>query len=63
MGIVTSLFGRIEGIYWFPVISLFIFLTVFTVMLVHTLKMKREQEDKFSRLPLADDDQNNNEAL
>lgn len=63
MGIVTSLFDRIEGIYWFPVISLFIFLTVFTIMLIHTLRMKREKEDEFSQLPFHDDDQKQIEEL
>lgn len=57
MGIVTRLFNDIEGIYWFPVISLGLFMALFGVMVVHTLTMSKKRDEELSRLPLDNDEQ------
>lgn len=56
MQIVTSLFEKIEGIYWFPVIALFLFLAIFAVMSLHTFSIKKSDADKMSRIPLGNDE-------
>jgi hypothetical protein len=56
MGIATSLFKEIDGIYWFPIIALIFFAVIFGVMTVHTLYMKKNHEQECSRMPLEDDD-------
>ncbi|MBL7904871.1 MAG: cbb3-type cytochrome c oxidase subunit 3 [Bacteroidales bacterium] len=57
MGIVTRLLNDIEGIYWFPVISLILFMGLFGVMVVHTLSMSRKRDEELGRLPLDSDEQ------
>jgi hypothetical protein len=57
MGIVTRLFNDIEGISWFPVISLGLFLTLFVVMVIHTLSMSKKRDQELSRMPLDNDEQ------
>ncbi|MHC1774718.1 MAG: hypothetical protein AB9834_04820 [Lentimicrobium sp.] len=57
MGIVTRLFNDIEGISWFPVISLGLFLTLFGVMVIHTLSMSKKRDQELSRMPLDNDEQ------
>jgi hypothetical protein len=52
MRIVTSLFDSIQGIYWFPIIALFIFLIIFVVMTIHTFTIKKSYEDELRRMPL-----------
>jgi len=56
MGIVTRLFDSIEGIYWFPIIALLIFTALFLAMVVHTLTMRKNHENEFSRLPFDNDE-------
>lgn len=56
MRIVTSLFDSIEGIYWFPMIALFIFIVIFIVMTIHTLSMRKNYEQEMSRIPLDSDE-------
>jgi cytochrome c oxidase cbb3-type subunit IV len=45
----------IAGIEVFPVISLIVFVTFFTAVLVWTVRMSRSQVDRLSHLPLDDD--------
>jgi hypothetical protein len=42
----------IEGIASYPVISLLIFIPFFIGVLVYVVKMKKEDADKMSQLPL-----------
>jgi len=56
MRIVTSLFDSIEGIYWFPIVALFIFIVIFIVMTIHTLSMRKNYEKEMSRIPLDSDE-------
>jgi hypothetical protein len=56
MGIVTRLFDSIEGIYWFPVISLALFIFFFVLIVVHTLSMRKSKEEECGRLPFENDE-------
>lgn len=56
MKIVSRLMNDIDGIYWFPIIALIIFVTFFLAILVHTWFIKKEKADEMARLPLDDDD-------
>jgi len=57
MGIVTRLFNDIDGIYWFPLISLGLFISLFSVMVIHTLSMSKNRDQELSRMPLDNDEQ------
>jgi hypothetical protein len=59
MRIVTSLFDSIEGIYWFPIIALFIFLVIFIMMMIHTFSIQKSYENELSRMPLDNDEPDN----
>jgi cytochrome c oxidase cbb3-type subunit 4 len=48
----TELLRSIGGIDIFPVISLVLFVVVFTVMLVRVLRMDRAQASEMAALPL-----------
>jgi len=48
----TDILRRISGIEVFPVISLLLFVTVFTVALIWTLRLDAERIGTLSRLPL-----------
>ena len=56
MRIVTSLFDCIEGIYWFPMVALFIFLVLFIVMMIHTFSIRKSYENELGRMPLDSDE-------
>ncbi len=56
MGIVTRLFDSIEGIYWFPIISLAIFIVFFGLIMVHALTMKKSKEEECGMLPFENDE-------
>lgn len=51
MGIVSRLFDSIDGIYWFPVIALAIFVVFFVLIIIHTLTMKKSKEEECGILP------------
>ncbi|MBK6347866.1 MAG: CcoQ/FixQ family Cbb3-type cytochrome c oxidase assembly chaperone [Bacteroidales bacterium] len=57
MGIVTRLFNDIEGIYWFPIIALLLFILMFIVMVVHTLTINKTRDRELSRMPLDTDEE------
>jgi hypothetical protein len=57
MGIVTRLMNDIDGIYWFPLISLGLFIALFGVMVIHTLTMSKKRDQELSRMPLDNDEQ------
>lgn len=56
MGIVSRLFDTIEGIYWFPIISLAIFIVFFTLITIHALTMKKSKEEECGKLPFENDE-------
>jgi len=56
MGIVSRLFDTIDGIYWFPVIALAIFVIFFVLIVIHTLTMKKSKEEECGILPFENDE-------
>jgi len=56
MGIVSRLFDTIDGIYWFPVIALAIFLIFFVLIAIHTLTMAKSKEEECGILPFENDE-------
>jgi hypothetical protein len=58
MGIVSRLFDTIEGIYWFPIIALALFIVFFGLIAIHTLTMKKEKEDECGIIPFDNDELN-----
>lgn len=56
MGIVSRLFDSIEGIYWFPIIALAMFVLFFTVMAIHTFTIKKSNEREWEALPFENDE-------
>ncbi len=57
MGIVSRLFDTIEGIYWFPIIALALFILFFGVITIHTLTMKKSKEEECGILPFENDEE------
>jgi cytochrome c oxidase cbb3-type subunit IV len=48
----------IDGVSIFPMISLLIFTIFFIVVLIRVVKMKKEEVDELSNLPIDSDDTN-----
>ena len=57
MGIVTRLFNEIEGIYWFPIIALLLFILLFAAMVVHTMTINKTRDQELGRMPLDNDEE------
>ena len=57
MGIVSRVFDSIEGIYWFPVLALAIFVIFFVLISIHTLRMKKTKEEECGELPFENDEE------
>ena len=53
----ADILRSIGGVELFPVISLVVFVTFFTGVLVRVARMTRPQVEHLSRLPLAGDDE------
>ena len=47
----------LQGVDLFGIISTLIFFGFFTLIVIHTLKMKKEDDSRYCRLPLEDNDQ------
>ena len=63
MGIVSRLFDTIDGIYWFPVIALAIFVIFFVLIVIHTLTMNKSKEAECGILPFETNEKiNSNEV-
>jgi len=56
MGIVSRLFESINGIYWFPLIALAIFIVFFALVTIHTMRMKKSKEQECSAIPFENDE-------
>jgi hypothetical protein len=56
MGIVSRLFDSIEGIYWFPIAALALFIVFYGLITVHTLTMKKSKELECGELPFENDE-------
>lgn len=55
MGLARSVVESIQGTGIFAIIGLLIFFTFFLVVVIRVLKMRKEQVDEFSRLPLEEE--------
>jgi hypothetical protein len=51
----TDTLRGIAGIDIFPVISLLVFVAVFTAVLIYAMRLERSRVDRLSRLPLDED--------
>ncbi len=58
MGIVSKLFDSIEGIYWFPIIALAIFVLFFSLISIHTFRMNKSKEQECGALPFENEEKN-----
>jgi len=56
MKIVTNVLENIAQIQWFPIIGLIIFLTLFVFLVMHVIRMSRQDADTYSKLPLEECD-------
>ena len=56
MGIVSRLFDSIEGIYWFPIAALAIFVLFFVLISIHTFGMTKSKEQECGALPFENDE-------
>jgi cbb3-type cytochrome oxidase subunit 3 len=56
MKIVTNVLENIAQIQWFPIIGLIIFLILFVFLVLHVIKMNKQEADSFSRMPLEESD-------
>ncbi|MEI8049374.1 MAG: CcoQ/FixQ family Cbb3-type cytochrome c oxidase assembly chaperone [Bacteroidota bacterium] len=56
MGIVSRIFDTIEGIYWFPIVALALFIIFFGLIAVHTMTMKKSKEQECGALPFENDE-------
>lgn len=63
MGIVSRLFDTIEGIYWFPIIALALFIIFYVLIATHTLTMKKEKEKECGILPFENDELKNSHEV
>jgi cbb3-type cytochrome oxidase subunit 3 len=58
MGIVTRLFDKVDGVYWFPIIALLLFVALFVAIVIHTLTIKKSRDRELANMPLDSDNQN-----
>jgi hypothetical protein len=63
MGIASRLFDSIEGIYWFPIVALGLFILFFGLMTIHTLTMKKSKEKECGELPFENDEKYNSHEV
>ena len=59
MRFVSRLLNDIDGIYWFPIIALVLFVAMFVAIAIHTWFIKSEKADEMARLPLDEDEEDN----
>jgi hypothetical protein len=52
MKIVIHYLEQIEGVHIFGIIALVIFLTFFTMMVIHALSLKKKDVEKWARIPI-----------
>lgn len=61
MRFISRLLNDVEGIYWFPIIALILFVALFLAIGVHTWFMKKDRAEELARLPLDEDDEEDEE--
>lgn len=62
MNLIREYIGTIAGAHVFAIAGMMIFLVVFILMIYHTCRLRKEDVKSYSRLPLDEDvdDQNEN---
>ena len=60
MNLIKEYLGSIAGVHVFGIISMFIFLVTFLFMVYHTFSLRKDDVRKYSRLPLEEDDSDQN---
>lgn len=61
MRFISRLLNDVEGIYWFPIIALILFVALFLAIGVHTWFMKKDRAEELARLPLDEDEEDEEE--
>ncbi|MFY0674308.1 MAG: CcoQ/FixQ family Cbb3-type cytochrome c oxidase assembly chaperone [Bacteroidia bacterium] len=59
--IAKEIMRNIEGVGIFPIISLILFFVMFTLILVHTFTIKKEEADALGSIPFTNQNENENE--
>jgi len=52
---IRQILSSIEGVELYSILALVLFLLFFSVMLIHTLRIPKTEEESFSQLPLGED--------
>jgi len=60
MNLIKEYLGSIAGVHVFAIIAMFIFLITFLFMIYHTYSYRKDDVKTFSRLPLEEDDGDQN---
>jgi cytochrome c oxidase cbb3-type subunit IV len=55
MKIVTNALEGIADIQIYPIIGLILFFTMFVILLIHVVRLSKNQVEEFGNLPLDDD--------
>ena len=58
MKLVIHYLEQIEGVAIYPIIALIIFLSVFTIMTIHTFTIKKDEIRGFANIPFEDEETN-----
>ena len=59
MDLVRHSLESIQGIGIFPIIGFVIFFVTFIVLLIHTIKMTKEETEAMKQIPFDDNEENN----
>lgn len=60
MNLIKEYLGSIAGVYIFAIISMVIFLVTFLFMIYQTYRLRKEDVKLYSRLPLEDENEDQN---
>lgn len=60
MGFVSHVLGNVDGIQWYYIIGMFIFITLFIVMIYKTIKIPKSDLLNYKQSVLDQDDQISN---
>lgn len=60
MNLIKQYLGSIAGVHIFAIIAMLIFLITFLFMVYHTYSLRKDEVRNYSRLPLEDEDDNQN---
>lgn len=63
MRLARNVLESVAGLEIFPIIGIFIFLGFFIGLVVYVVKMKKEDVETFSQMPLTDEENHSNGSL